>query len=82
MYFEPTPEQRSTTLKSYNEDERMLRSFEVLSMLSLSRTSLWRFERANIVPPALTLGSLKFWRLSSILFFLDYMSATKIPTEE
>lgn len=73
MYQEPSFEHRSEILKRYGENERMLRSCEVLSMLAVSRTSWWRYERANLAPPAQTLGSLKYWRLSSILHFIETM---------
>lgn len=73
MYYEPSPENRSEILERYGETERMLRTTEVLEMLAVSRTSWWRYERANLVPPAQTLGSLKYWRLSSILYFIETM---------
>jgi predicted DNA-binding transcriptional regulator AlpA len=77
MYQEPSPEHRSEILKRYNQTERMLRSCEVLDMLAVSRTSWWRYERANLVPPARTLGGLKYWRLSSILYFIENMPASR-----
>mgnify|MGYP000427527950 FL=1 len=77
MYQEPSPENRSEILARYGQTERMLRSCEVLEMLAVSRTSWWRYERANLVPPAQNLGGLKYWRLSSILYFIENMPANR-----
>lgn len=71
MYQEPSPENRADILNRYDEKGRMLRSCEVISMLAISRTSLWRYERAGTVPPGKVLGSQKYWRLSSVLHCIE-----------
>lgn len=47
-----------------------LRVSQLVSLLQLSRTTLWRLERANALPASLKIGRSKLWRVDQIREFI------------
>ena len=53
-------------------DDSILRPNDVLAMLGVSRSTLWRWVRAGLLPPAIKLGQRAVgWRRSTIERWLE-----------
>lgn len=56
----------------YQESDRLMSTAEVLSLIPISRTTLWRFVQEKLIPPPRKLGTHKIvWLASDIQNFIQ-----------